>query len=482
MVRAHAGGHPSFATAKRARGAASIGAPSQLEVSSTNFLATLCADCHTAACSRAGCWSDGCANNAAAPVENAAHGRPTPVHQQRAQPARDRLVGREDGGHNVAADDDIDQNKRAEAAPPAVGEPSVTPAPQRRRLVMCCDGTWNDPDAVSDGLPVPTNVAKVALGVSRYDDGGTPQLLYYQAGVGTRRFERFRGGLFGYGISRNVRACYRFVVDTYQPGDELYFFGFSRGAYTARSTVGLIRNCGILRPDHRDRLDEAYRLYKSRDPDKAPREIAAELFRRSYSYDDITIHFIGVWDTVGALGIPIPVPPLIKRHWAFHDTKLSKHVLSAHQALAIDEERRPFKPALWKQTQTREGQTLEQVWFAGGHRDVGGGNNDCSLSEIPLLWLVKRARARGLAFRSDHFVEKDRAIDATGLARAKGAWVDRNHLGPIHRFTKRWYVLLGLRRRRAIPTTGIGRSTGRARRQQPSHDSTTTPRISRPIS
>jgi len=115
----------------------------------------------------------------------------------------------------------------------------------KRRLVMCCDGTWNFPDELKKGVPVPTNVVKVAVGLGRDDNAKIPQLLYYQSGVGTRRRQHVRGGVFGYGLSGNVRECYRFIVENYQPGDELYFFGFSRGAYTARSTIGLIGNCGI---------------------------------------------------------------------------------------------------------------------------------------------------------------------------------------------------------------------------------------------
>lgn len=319
-----------------------------------------------------------------------------------------------------------------------------------RRLVMCCDGTWNNPDQLgSTGVPAPTNVAKLALGVAE-DDKGTPQLLYYQSGVGTRRFQRVRGGVFGYGLSRNVRACYRFVVETYEPGDELYFVGFSRGAYTARSTVGLINNCGILRPEHRDRLDEAYALYKSRRPETgALRGIEAKLFRKSYSYDVVKIHFVGVWDTVGAIGIPIdglPIPDFIKRHWGFHSTELNDRVSNAYQALAIDERRRPFKPALWQREQRWDGQALEQVWFAGAHRDVGGGTRDPSLSEIPLMWMVNRARRCGLAFKPLHFVEKPSMAESTGgeeLARAEGEWLSRDPLGPIHESFKGPYMVLG---------------------------------------
>src|SRR3954452_18589960 len=133
-----------------------------------------------------------------------------------------------------------------------------------KRLVVCCDGTWNRPDQLADGVAAPTNVTKVALAVSREDSAGTEQLLHYEAGVGTRRLERIRGGGFGLGLSRNVRNCYRFLVENYEPGDELYFFGFSRGASTARSTVGFVRNAAILRREHIDRIDAPYALYRSR--------------------------------------------------------------------------------------------------------------------------------------------------------------------------------------------------------------------------
>jgi hypothetical protein len=338
---------------------------------------------------------------------------------------------------------------------------SVRVGEVRRRVVMCCDGTWNYPDELDNaGGPAPTNVAKVAQGVARYDDRGVPQLVYYQPGVGVGRNERFRGGTFGYGLSRNVRACYRFLVETYKPGDQLYFFGFSRGAYTARSVVGLINNSGILLPEYRNRVDEAYRLYKSRHPNTRPDTIAAELFRRSYSYDeeDTPIHFVGVWDTVGAMGIPIGemwTPPFIKNKYGFHDTGLSPRVKNAYQALAIDERRRPFKPALWTSANDERGQNVQQVWFAGAHCDVGGGTPDCSLSDIPLKWMIDRAHAcGGLAFKADHFVETQPPPNMTKrqtleweLARAQGKCINRCARGPLHDSYRSVYRLLGPARR-----------------------------------
>jgi len=312
-----------------------------------------------------------------------------------------------------------------------------------KRLVVCCDGTWNTPDERSEGVRTPTNVAKIALGVADHDGDATPQLVHYQRGVGTRRFERFAGGAFGYGLSRNVLDCYRFLVEHYEPGDELYFFGFSRGAYTARSIVGFIRNCGILRPEHHDRIDDAYRLYRSRADRHKPSAIQSRTFRRTYAHEDETpVELVGVWDTVGALGIPTGGlrPPLVSRYWGFHDTELSPSVGAAHQALAIDEQRGPFTPTLWTRHPAAAGQIVEQVWFAGVHRDVGGGYRQPELSEIALLWMVRRAAARGLAFAPDHFrvtTEPPPAKD-----RWRGKRLDPDPLGPIHDSRKRWYRLL----------------------------------------
>ncbi len=272
-----------------------------------------------------------------------------------------------------------------------------------KRLVICCDGTWNTPDQAAEGRPCPTNVTKVALEVAEKGDDGWVQCVYYLRGVGTARGERIRGGAFGVGLSRNVREAYRTVVDNYDPGDELFFFGFSRGAFTARSTAGFVRNCGVLKRQHASRIDEAYKLY--RDRGAHPRGTESELFRRSYSYEpDIT--FIGVWDTVGTLGIPVRGMGWLNKRWAFHDTKLSSKVRNAFHALAIDEKRGPFHPTLWVPHEDDvhpSDQRLEQVWFSGVHCGVGGGYADTSLSDIALLWMVQRAKECGLAFNPDAF-------------------------------------------------------------------------------
>ena len=311
-----------------------------------------------------------------------------------------------------------------------------------KRLIVCCDGTWNRPDQVAQGVAAPTNVAKFALALADTDREGNRQCLHYQAGVGTRRWERLLGGGLGVGLSRNVQECYRFIVDHYEPGDELYFFGFSRGAFTARSTVGLVRNGGILRPEHRHRIAEAYALYRDPKKDSHPSGIAAELFRRSYSYDEIYVDFVGVWDTVGALGIPIDGfrPPLLSRLWTFHDTKLSRYVRHAYHAIAIDERRRPFQPTLWVRD-AGDDQVLEQVYFAGVHCDVGGGYADPSLSEIALLWMVDRASDCGLAFRPERLSLMEPSTDVDEPRRA-GIDVRPDARGKLHDSRTGFYKLL----------------------------------------
>ncbi|OXM69899.1 DUF2235 domain-containing protein [Amycolatopsis vastitatis] len=272
-----------------------------------------------------------------------------------------------------------------------------------KRLVICCDGTWN-----KLGQPNPTNVTKVKEAVAATDSAGTSQIAFHGDGVGTGTslWDHFTGGAFGLGLSAKVRDAYEFVVKNYEPGDELFFFGFSRGAFTARSTVGFIRNCGVLRPENAGLIKEAYRLYRDRDTSTTgPESPKAREFREKYAHEDRTpIRFIGVWDTVGALGIPLSggrLLNLLNRRWQFHDTQLSSIVQSAFQALAVDEHRTSFKPAVWESSQA--GQEREQVWFAGDHSDVGGGHAVSDLSDLALRWMTDRAHHCGLAFEPDVF-------------------------------------------------------------------------------
>jgi uncharacterized protein (DUF2235 family) len=266
-----------------------------------------------------------------------------------------------------------------------------------KRIVICCDGTWNTPDQKDRGRVRPSNVALMALAVADMDARGIAQIVHYDKGVGTGWADHLLGGAFGLGLSKNIEQAYRYIMERYEPGDEVFLFGFSRGAYTVRSTAGLIRNSGLLKGEHAHRFPEAYALYRRKDRDSHPRGVEAQIFRKMYSRD-IRIEFIGVWDTVGALGIPFGALRFLNRRAKFHDVKLSSIVANAFQALAIDERRWFFRPTLWERQEHASGQRLEQVWFAGVHSNVGGGYEDSGLSDLAFLWMVKKAEETGLAF------------------------------------------------------------------------------------
>jgi uncharacterized protein (DUF2235 family) len=266
-----------------------------------------------------------------------------------------------------------------------------------KRIIICCDGTWNRPDQVQNGEVCASNVTKIARCVAPAASDGIQQLQFYDKGVGTGHFDRIRGGAFGWGIKRKIFDAYRFLMINYEPGDELFFFGFSRGAYTVRSTFGLIRNSGLLKPYYAHKLEDAYALYRRRDDASHPDAVESELFRRSYSREP-RAKFMGVWDTVGALGLPVGgLLTFINKRWSFHDMTLSSWVDNAFQALAIDERRKPFRPSEWDQSSKADGQVLEQVWFAGVHSNVGGSYPQAGLSDITLLWMIGKAQACGLA-------------------------------------------------------------------------------------
>ena len=262
-----------------------------------------------------------------------------------------------------------------------------------KRIVVCCDGTWKSADQKSR-----TNVVKMAASVLPVGRDDIQQVVYYDEGVGTRiGFDRFIGGAFGVGLFQNVCEAYRFIANNFEPGDEIWFFGFSRGAYTVRSTAGLIRKCGVLRKTELDRFEEAYMLYRSKAPGRADTDRAVD-FREKYSRTT-RIRFIGVWDTVGSLGIPGRFRFFRKAKYEFHDVDLSRSVDFGYQALAIDEYRETFAPAVWNIQEPRPTdplQTVEQAWFPGAHSDVGGGSSSAGLSDAALRWMAGKARDAGL--------------------------------------------------------------------------------------
>lgn len=273
-----------------------------------------------------------------------------------------------------------------------------------KRLVVCCDGTWNTPDQKDRGVLRPSNVVKLARWVLPQAGDGTLQKLHYDRGVGTGDFiDRVFGGAFGVGLSHNAREAYAFLSQHHEPGDEVYLFGFSRGAYTVRRTVGMLRKCGLAPKADKATIEEAHAVYEKRESraEGGADSKAALAFREKHDARRIPVRFLGVWDTVGSHGIAGVLGQLgsMVSRARFHDRILSSDVERACHAVAIDECRRLFQPTLFQLSKTgaQRGHQLEQSWFAGVHGNVGGGYEDTGLSDIALHWMTARAEARGLA-------------------------------------------------------------------------------------
>ncbi len=265
-----------------------------------------------------------------------------------------------------------------------------------KRIVICADGTWNKPeeDLKKD---FPTNVLKLARAVAPFDGNGVPQQVFYDWGVGSY-YNQAVGGATGKGIQKNIMDDYRYIVQNYSPGDELYLFGYSRGAYTVRSLCGLINNCGILkRPDAR-LIRQAFSIYKNAGAASRPEGEKARRFRMDHSHPSREIAFVGAWDTVGALGIPFSLMGLFEPEDEFYDTKMGPNIRVARHAMAINEYRVDFEPTVWKE---RPGMDLKQVWFCGAHGDIGGGSapdrrTGANPSDYALQWMSREAAAKGL--------------------------------------------------------------------------------------
>ena len=305
-----------------------------------------------------------------------------------------------------------------------------------RNLTLFLDGTWNTPEShtnvwtlfqQSKGPSVtPEEVRKYhrhkkAKGIdltkqAKYLEA--EQLRFYDTGVGTKGIA-FVGGIAGYGLSKNIMLAYQFLCQHYrakpsqinesgeQP-DNIYLFGFSRGAYTARSLVGMINAVGLLPPEHSTNANvkaalDAYKLFRD---DKTLRaKLRQDFIDKWKCHTGIRIKFIGVWDTVGSLGIPIKLPFFPDYH-KFHDTALSSSVDYAYHAVAIDEHRKIFDATLWDINNESSGNKIvEQCWFVGAHANVGGGQRDNYLSNIPLQWMMKKAQYHGLQLQPN-FIQR----------------------------------------------------------------------------
>jgi len=336
-----------------------------------------------------------------------------------------------------------------------------------KNIAVLLDGTWNTSDS-----KLPSNVVKTAQLLTPNNRSGMAQVVYYDRGVGSvdvtigKRINNWLGGAFGAGLMASIEDAYRFLCFNYAPGDRIFIFGFSRGAFGARSLGGLIRYCGILRKEEIGRVKEAVTLYKTDNPEddavaKAEDQSRADArrflkFRRCYSipsptsdYDRserlrgggdaaLVIDYMGIWDTVGALGIPLGLgsglASLFNRRYRFHDTSLSDMVRSARHAVAIDERRLTFNATLWDnidKLNERVGSSAlaaharpyQQQWFPGDHGTVGGSGEVNGHWQSSLAWVVEGAIEKELGVDEAMFELYRRSIDPKASVQSMHKWV-----------------------------------------------------------
>lgn len=297
------------------------------------------------------------------------------------------------------------------------GSPAVSFTPKNKKLAVFLDGTWN---AVDDN----TNVWRLKSLCATASSEGAPQLVYYDIGV-----NGFFGGMVGKGLSQNVREAYEWLIDNYNQGDDVFIFGFSRGAYTARSLSGLIAKHGLLKPGSPLGVAQLFERYKRSDDrtlwkllelqtaGTLSEATLEEQWMLKYS-QPIRIKMVAVWDTVGALGIrAFSIQGISQSTLGFLHTGLRLSIENGYHALAIDEHRKAFAPTLWSVRKPKDPNavfaaprpiaSVEQRWFVGAHANVGGGCLSDLLAQVPLRWIMKKASLHGLTFRNDVDLDGD---------------------------------------------------------------------------
>ncbi|HEX5860028.1 MAG TPA: DUF2235 domain-containing protein [Microbacterium sp.] len=370
-----------------------------------------------------------------------------------------------------------DERRPAPATDPAAADASEEAPARRRNLVICLDGTSNEPET---GV---TNVARLYEVALKSPD----QLVYYDPGVGTmgargavtasgRQLTRLAGLIAGFGIKDNIEEAYAWLVDHYRSGDRIYVFGFSRGAYTARALTGMLRTVGLLRPGAGNLIPYALKLYARATGADSPRaDVPPELregkpaaqprgaagkdvdgfwemrnsftarfgnpeFPRAFDRRHPQVHFLGVWDTVKSVGWLNWKARIEQARWPF--TARITNVGIARHAMAIDETRFTFPVYRFDGDAVRaSGGRYREQWFAGVHSDVGGQyDDDHGLADIAFAWIVGEAEDAGL-------LVDEKALDRV-LQRRKGIRLDERALAVIHRNGWYWWLLGGWRRRR----------------------------------
>jgi uncharacterized protein (DUF2235 family) len=339
-----------------------------------------------------------------------------------------------------------------------------------KNIVICSDGTGN---STTKGRG--TNVFKLFEAVDvnghRRDPGLRRQLAFYDDGVGTENLKWLRAfaGATGYGMSRNVKQLYRELCRVYEPGDAIYLFGFSRGAFTVRTLSGLINDCGLVDPadchtedEFRDRTRGAYKAYRRKFRALLARVvvrrggISSAEFKAQFARKDADgktdvprIRLLGVWDTVDAVGLPFALADVWNKiiwQYKFETTTLVDVVERGCHALALDDERAEFDPVIWNEDHPETRRRVEQVWFAGSHSNVGGGYPQHGMSLVALDWMMSHAQAQGI-----RFVAHTRDEYETQHSFADKLYDPRSGLGVFYRWKPRNVDALCAKRGIAIP-------------------------------
>ncbi|KAK0654768.1 hypothetical protein B0T16DRAFT_450532 [Cercophora newfieldiana] len=313
-----------------------------------------------------------------------------------------------------------------------------------KRIIACCDGTWMS--SIGDNSGPQSNVTRLSRAFKRSCDDGSTQVILYDSGVGSSAsiIDQVMGGAFGMGLEQNIREVYNFICNNFvpesnkpgeeYPGDDIILIGFSRGAFTARSVADLIGTFGLLTNDGLDHFSAIFNDYENISDHKRTNYLVelpaydrtkhgdnradwVKLRKTTYlnfliekgytSSKQPPIKALAVFDTVGTLGIP-PAPLLgihgSAKQYKFSDTILSPRVQHAFQALALDEPRFAFRPALWEKPSPDSPTILKQVWFPGSHANIGGGWYDQQMADITLAWMVDQLAGVGVKFRSEVLV------------------------------------------------------------------------------
>jgi uncharacterized protein (DUF2235 family) len=297
-----------------------------------------------------------------------------------------------------------------------------------KNIVICTDGTGNEYGKNITNVVETYLLAKKTRGqIAYYDPGVGTGGYHYDEGTGKLKAAYDKGT--GAGVHKNTEQAYAYLMEVYEPGDKIFLFGFSRGAFTARSLAGMLYKIGLLPSDHDNQLEYASKYYL----DKRYHKIAAD-FKSSFCRP-CPVHFIGVWDTVAST--------LLHEGAKFTDTTLNPEVTFAYHAMAVDERRKDFPVSLWNEKKLSAKQTMEQVWFAGVHSNVGGWYTSRELSSIPLCWMIDKAVGAGLK------------IDSTLL---KTKRKEQNPLGKKHESYEKFWKFRGDRPRVIPPKAHIHQS------------------------